>query len=93
MGQAVFSGPCATNASHSVVSAVSLPGHCGACDRDLCSSRYDKYKAGDGSIHPLEHAGSLQIVAPIVNSWGGNGLGVPPAPPAYNPRRRRGPWG
>ncbi|KAL1507946.1 hypothetical protein AB1Y20_007550 [Prymnesium parvum] len=79
--------------SHDFVGTGEFRYHCGACDQDLCSACYDMYKAGNTRVHPPEHFGSIEIVAPITTPWGGNGYGVPPAPPPYNPRNRRGPWG
>ena len=65
--------------------------HCGRCGVDLCSQCYDKWKGGDAAVHGLSC--SFAIEAPITTAWGGSNYGPPPAPPAYNPSRRRGPWG
>ena len=46
---------------------------------------------GGGRVHPAEC--TFTIEAPITTPWGGNNYGPPPAPPPYNPGRRRGPWG
>jgi hypothetical protein len=79
--------------THSYIGGGEFRYHCGACNRDLCAKCYDKWKAGDDSVHPPEHAGSIEIIAPITTPWGSNGYGVPPAPPPVTSRNRRGPWG
>ena len=66
--------------------------HCDRCDVDLCAQCYDKYKNGEAT-HEQGHP--IQIIAPILNSWGGSsyGAGPPPPPPPGSRRQRRGPWG
>jgi len=65
--------------------------HCDRCRVDLCGACYDQWKAGDASVHPLEHGFSIE--APITTPWGGSSYGTMPAPPPVTSRNRRGPWG
>ena len=80
--------------------------HCSSCNADLCSSCYDRWKAGSvcsgsssataASSEPVGAAVhplscSFTIEEPITSlHWRPGGL---PPPPPVNSRNRRGPWG
>ena len=77
--------------THDAVGAGEYRFHCERCNVDLCSKCYDRHRAGEAGLHPLEH--TLTITPPITTPWGHSGYGVPPAPPPVTSRNRRGPFG
>ena len=76
--------------THDAVGSGEYRFHCDRCNVDLCAKCYDRYKGGEATH---DHSHQLTIIAPITTPWGGSSYGPPPAPPAFNPSKRRGPWG